>query len=324
MNWKQITAVVLALACQLDACVEPWNEISLSGGWRNDRLETKVDATDIEKGKRVTFLTDDLKITDINVWEIGGNLHWSVPNVSCFCDNDYGWLNRFYIRGYYYYGWITDGHYHEVARETATGASITTKAKTHKGRTLDGSIGLGFLYPVCDDFALGPVGGWAYDQIRTHNHQAKTNGAFDPILNGVKYTSTWKSPWVGFDLTYNWCTCTCMQIRFDGGYEYHWGHWKGSWTLKGPDQLPCGAFSDHRHAHEAHGNVVWGEATWNMCDCWDLGLGFKWQSWRSNGREKPRAGSFTALGCPDTHEIDKIKSNKWRSIAVTVDIGYEF
>src|SRR5262245_33448926 len=213
MNLKKIFATGLTLAAslcsgvsiQLEACVEPWNEISVSGGWRRDELKNTIHSTEIQNGKRVTFLKDKLKIKDIDIWQVGGKLHWNIPNISCWCEDGCSWLDRFYIRAYYYHGWVTDGDYREKILERSE--TLRTHASIHDGETDDYSIALGFLFPICDNFAIGPVGGWAYDRIKTKNGHAKTNGQRDPLIEGVKFKSTWEGPWVGFDFTYNGCLC---------------------------------------------------------------------------------------------------------------------
>ncbi len=302
-------------------CFDPWNNLSLSLGWRRDDIKTSVDS---EIPPAAPFFRDTLNAKRLDVWEVGGQLHLTIPHFDCCCCDDWWWLDRFYVRGSAYRGWISNGKYTESFTNLNRGRTTHETAKIHKGRTVDGTVGLGFLYPVCENFAVGPVGGWSYDQVRFSLKDAKFRGIDDPVLDGLTYTSTWRGPWVGADLAYNWCVCDCWNIRLEGGYEYHWANWRGTWKLKGPDITPCIAFSDHRHSDDAWGQVGYINAWWNLCDCWDVGLGVKYQYWKSKrGGVHPDEGTFASQGCRRNQEA-RIKDNIWRSLGVTFDIGYTF
>ncbi len=308
--------------CNL-SCTEPWNEVSLSAGWRRDTIQTKYHEVDVTP-ESTGFILDDLKIKRLNVWEIGSQIYLSVPQFDNPLCEDWWWMDHFYVRGSAYRGWISKGHLQENSTRLIGTRNRHETATIHKGRTINASIGLGFSYPLSEDLTIGPIGGWAYDHIKTSCKDARYNGQADPAFNGSSYHSTWKGPWLGLDALYSICLGDCWQMKLDGGYEYHWADWKGGFRLKNADIEPCFLFSDHRRSHEAWGQVGRLNLWWTIYDCWDLGIGVKYQCWKSKkGKLQPRNGTFAEVGCNPSQK-NHISHNTWHSIAVTSEFGYTF
>lgn len=295
-------------------CIEPWNSLSVSGGWSHDDLKSKT-RRDVSGESDFTRHTN---VDGINIWKVGADLNLAIPSFGCGCD-DWWWLNNFYLRGYAYRGWVTSGKLHHKGNGDE---SFSLSAKSHKGRTVNGLIGLGFLFPVCDDFAIGPVGGWSYDQVRVSlKHRHNSGSSDNSYSNPNRFTSTWRGPWVGADFAWNLCLCDCWSFRFVGGYEYHWAHWKGSLSFgdNSGSSSSSGFGSDHRHAKKAHGQVGYVTGWWNVCDCWDVGLGLKYKYYTSNNGKVHRSVEGS-----DSSARDRLKNNSWRSIGLTLDLAYRF
>jgi hypothetical protein len=184
--------------------------------------------------------------------------------------------------------------------------------------TRDYSIGLGYSLSCWDYFSISPAVGYSYDYQKFKLHHATFNGAPDPVLEGLKYENRWQGPWVGCEAQF---AMQCMD--FSLGYEYHWSHWHANWELKGAD-VAAGAFSDKRKSHQANGNVVYLDSAYSFCDCWDVGVGLKYQFWRAtHGRELPRGGSFAEIGLSPT-EKDKVPKATWYSYQVQLSVGHNF
>jgi hypothetical protein len=112
-------------------------------------------------------------------------------------------------------------------------------------------------------------------------------------------------------------------LRFDGGYEYHWATWKSSFRPK-HEIFPCELFATRGHSHDAWGQVGYLNTWWNICKCWDVGIGVKYQFWKAKkGSVRPTTNSFAGIGCDPT-ERNKLKNAGWRSLGVTLDLAYTF
>lgn len=304
-NW--CVAGLIAMACPLNA-VEPPTTFDIVGGYRDDRITTKIIAHS-EPG--VILLKDKLKAKSVTMYQAGAK-------------GQIGLCDYWFLKAYGYYSWGNHGRYHDKQ----TFPDLTTsesEANIHQSRARDFQIGGGYLYPVdgcwgC--WGLGPVGGWAYNDQRIKINHATTDGFPDPLLDGLRYTTRWSGPWLGVDAVYR-----CCDFLVYGGFEYHWAYWHGSWDLDGPD-VPGVVFSDRRRCRLGHGYVLYLDAEWEFCAGWHVGAGLKWQTWEArNGREHPKVGDFEdfgeALGLTST-EFDKVKNTRWMSLQATAVVGYGF
>lgn len=332
-----LAALVVSTSASLysQCCsLEPVSEISLSGGWRRDNFKSTVEnfrTTTVVSGETTTvtealYYKQDLKLKNLDIWQIGGKLQFGFPD--CFCDCDYAWLSQFYVKGYYYYGWLSNGKWEDSVVDDKNNV---LSAKSHKGRTMDGSIALGYLIPICDNFGLAPVGGWAYHQLRADLKDTIFDGESHAGID-KRFTSTWKGPWLGVDAVYymDWCG-TCL--RFDAGYEYHWGKWNGKRDLAKGFPENCFYFKDSRHSNKVQGQVGYITAWWPVCDCWEIGLGLNYNYFKARkGSQTPSTEEFTFQDCNPVLQTSgttysyaaKNKDTIWRSFGVTLDLGYRF
>ena len=332
-----LAALVLSTSASLysQCCnLEPVSEISLSGGWRRDNFKTKAEnyeTTTNNLGENPVIATrlrweEELQLKNLDIWQIGGKLQFGFPD--CFCDCDYSWLSQFYVKGYYYYGWVSNGKLYDNVYDNS---NFELSAKTHKGRTNDGSIALGYLIPVCDNFGIAPIGGWAYHQLRVDFKDSILDGE---SARGIdkRFKSTWKGPWLGVDAVYymDWCG-TCL--RFDFGYEYHWGKWSGKRDIANGFVEDCYYFEDTRHSNKVQGQVGYLTAWWPVCDCWEVGLGVNYNYFKARkGNLVPSQGIEIFQNCnPEviptgtTYSYEaRNKDTIWRSVGVTLDLGYRF
>lgn len=286
-----------------------WNynfcgDIALSGGYRCDKITAHVDAfsaPDVFEG------TDDLKIDDLSIWEIGakGRIYFG----------------NFYLRSNGYCGFGNSGHYREHGDNSFGQPSFESRASLHSISTQDFIFGIGYVFTFNDYWnnclGIAPVGGWGYNQQRVKLSHGETNGIEDQVFDGLVYKNRWNGPWIGFDLQYQIC-----DFAFYAGYEYHWLHWHAEWLLDDVNVLPT-AFSDRRRTNNANGYAVYLDGYWNFLCSWEIGLGFKFQEFNVNKSSlKPVAG-FEEAGLPPT-EDDEVWEARWLSAQVTINLGYYF
>jgi len=290
-----LLAPFLNIQAQLPICIGM--DLDITNGYRRDDLSCLIHVFDPPD----TFqFADDLHIKDISIYQVGLKGKWLFNNWQFHLEGDCGWANS--------------GNYEEA------GTATISRAHVHHGQVKDLIIGFGYLFPICWNLRIGPVAGWSYNSQKIKIHHAETGDLPDPILNHLRYRNRWQGPWVGINTKFHICPCN---LGISGGYEYHWADWHATWRLHGPD-VPGVAFSDKRHSNDAHGQVVYLDARWNFWYCWNVGFGLKYQTFRAvNGRERPFAGSFAAVGLSST-EVDKVKHATWRSWAATLDVGYTF
>lgn len=310
---RKIFLILLSsIPFQIHAFDDGWDyEIGITGGYRNDKIETLINAYDPAD----TFiLSDGLTAKNISVFEVGAIAKMSLCNT---------WL----IRGFADYGWITNGNYKEVS--TAPGfPEFISKGTVDKGHTQDYSIGLGYLFPLDNCFSwifscfpninIGPIGGYSYHSQKLTMGTIFTDGVEDSILTDLQYHMRWNSPWLGGDLIVNF-----NYFKLHCGYEFHWSHWHAEWLLDGSDVFG-GAFSDKRKSTHSHANVFFIDTTYQFSPCGEFFLSFKYQHWKAgDGIEVPLAGSFAAVGLNDT-EVDKVPKALWESYEVKIGFVWAF
>lgn len=321
--WSGASSLVEAQQC-CEPCPQPccespfkpWNSLSVSGGWRYDWLRTRTGSrnSDVAGEPHQT-----LRLKNLNTWQIGGQLHWSMPNLF---ECEYPWLNRLYVRGYAYRGWVTSGRLSHRTEGVLGGSDEGSGRRIRTGRTVDGSVGAGFLYPFCNGIAIGPVGGWSYEQVhvssKRHSGSSSSSGSADILgREHRRFTSTFRGPWVGVDVAYQYVDCCRdLNLRFEAGYEYHWARWHGSERFRDFDVSTTTRL--RQRTNDAWGNFGYVNAWYVLCENWELGLGVKYQSWEA--RRRNRHGSSS----DSSEENRRIRRVQWDSVAVNLDLGYSF
>lgn len=275
-------------------------DIAITTGYRSDSISTTIRAFDPPED---LIVIDDLKGSGIDIFEVGIKGRVLL-------------LESLFARGHANYGWVLNGRFTDLSSLPDV-FSATTKAPIDSGHTKDYSIGAGFQFSFLGCFKIGPVAGYSYNFQKIKLGKAKTEGERNPVLDRLTYDMCWEGPWLGAEAQF------CLKfLQLIVGYEYHLSNWHANFTLDGPDVFG-GSYSDKRKSNHAHGNVVFleGNCAWG---CWTIGVGVKYQEWTAeNGREVPRAGSFSAVGLNDT-EVDKVPHATWRSTQIYASVGYLF
>lgn len=307
-------------------------ELELSGGWRRDDFRSFVFADDA---------TDTVRGNNLDIWQIGlkGRIepHFDV----CGC-----WADGIFARGYAYWGSVNDGDYSHrikydpVSLEQPVTSQISRDVgNTDSGKTWDYKIGMGYLFELMDGVRVGPTVGYSYDKLRfkgsnivgvTATNFTNSDNPFNQDCTtivdeftcgeeGVRFSSKWQGPWIGLDAQFQYC-----DFELNAGYEYHWSDWRGAYTLAGSDPTDCYHYSDKRKSNKSRGQEGFINVQYNVNCSWVVGLGLEYKYYRqpNSTKFKPANGSLTDVGCVEG-QINTIRS-KWRSTALTLDVGYLF
>jgi hypothetical protein len=278
-------------------------ELSLTTGYRNDTISTKIRAFDFPG---VVTLEDKLRAKDIDIFKIG------IKGRAYYC-------SQAFVRGFVEFGSVHDGKYRDEVTVFPSLERSETRASIRSGKTRDYAIGVGYFFPCFDCFRIGPTIGFSYHYQKIKlSSNATSDGIPDPVLNRLTYDVRWQGPWLGAEAEF---LINCF--RFNLGYEYHLCVWRANWNLAGPDVFG-GSYSDKRASHRAHGHVVFLEGNYFFCNCWIVGFGLKYQDFRARrGIELPRAGSFAAVGL-SPFTVDRIPNASWKSAEIQLNLGYLF
>jgi hypothetical protein len=321
------------------------NDINISIGYRRDICENQIRAFDEES---FLITRENMKIHDLALTEFGLRLNYVFDDI-CGCY----WFRNFVIKGSIYYGIAGQGEYHDKIHDDESGdyfysTGIVNESIIHKGHSIDGSIGLGYLFPFhfecIGNFGFVPIGGWSYNRLDLGMKNAEINGhgsssstsssssSFFPPDDsssssssrfpeeGLTFNQKWEGPWAGLDVIYQRCD---FSLKLSG--EYHWAHWKADWILRGHDIIGTRDFSNRRTSSHAHGYVAAADFRWQIQRWWNVDIGFKYTRFSlKNGRLTPREDEirFIQLGLLDQKDV--VKHALWHSFAVTVDLGYNF
>lgn len=307
-----LAAGLLLLSAMALEAVQPETGLDVITGWKRGEIKTSLNAQDPE-GE--TFGYFPLKVKNINVWQAGLQGRYAIPNYFENCNCETAWLTQFYLRGFAYWGKVYDGKYSERS-EIIGGNNNRNHAKVKRGHTRDLDIALGWLYPWCDNLGFGPVVGYNYQKIKTKNGKmTDQNGDEVSGANHLRIVSRFKGPYVGADFVYDLC-----DFRFNFGYEYHMPTWSGKYQLAVYDNED--AFSDKRTARRGHGNVGYLDTRYHFCGCWELGLGLRYEAYRTG---KGTASPECCEACNDvpSSEVDRIRT-KWRAFTINLELALTY
>lgn len=273
---------------------QPQVFLAMDNGYRWDRISNRVTLG----GPTASVRASTQLLKRINTYQFGGRGQWN-------------FYDCVFVRGSGHYGWVWDAEYAE--------GSFTGHAKGH---TFDVQAGIGYYYNLTPAIWVAPVIGWSHDALNitgTHIRTAINGKVYR--LSDIKAHQQFSGPFVGFDLAIEINPC----MFFNFGYEFHCARWRGQRLIQGPEygNPPFGSstgFSNVRHLERAYGQVFKLDGTYQFCDCWEVGIGLKYQFYNGDfGRYKqtrrPLLSQFTYAN------IDGLW---WRSFAYTVFFGRPF
>lgn len=315
----KLALFALAFSSSLSA-VEVRDELFLEAGYRNDEYRSKVYNSVAMNG-----LVESLKVKNLDLGTIGLRGRFKVPQLDCSCNL----FENFYVAGFANWGWSGNSRYSARAYSPISTVGLTHRGTLKDGRTHDYQIALGylidlgcFLQPNCyidfNDVALGISGGYTWNKQSFkagHSHisvQGFTVLRDDPFYQGMKFSQKWASPFIGAELFYETCG-----VLFNAGYEYHFNaHVHASETFSDAALATFQVRDNTRRFYHGHSNIFFVNASYLLCDCWDIGLGFKYQDWNA-GRGRT---TYSSLDLPDRVGA----RSHWWATSFYGDIGYAF
>jgi len=308
-----IAGCLLSVGTSLSA-VELMNDIDFSGGYRQDDFKTAYHYFLRDDARDVT--NNITKAEHANIWQIGLKGRLVMPDL--YCLQSFEFLRYFYLTGHAYWG-RDAGHTHfEDNYESAdNGFGCGTIKDYH---TTDWQIGLGYLFDIgcffgCNsdlDLSLGVLGGYSWDQQKITLGKRSVDSGFNGIAylpdtsyNSANLFNRWQGGWLGTEIYYSHCN-----LLLNLGYEYHWSTWDSG------ENFPKVNFWDRRHSDNASGNVVYLDATYNVCDSWEVGIGLKWSRYTAC-KGKTKASDSDLYGYSDAN-------GRLQSWQLTANLGYNF
>jgi hypothetical protein len=269
--------------------------ITLDTGYRWDRLYNRINLFGENFGGTAASQTQS-----INSYQLGGKGLWQMFSTA-------------YIRGQGHYGWVFSGNYIE--------------AKTQgdlEGNTWDATAGLGFGFYLHPFWKIAPIIGWSYDKLNlTATHVTAADfiaGDIVPI-GDIDLTSTFQGPWIGVDLFFQASDCFDLNC----GYELHRARWKEQRLLTGEDLNTnfgvTTGFSNERTQEPVWGHIFQLDGICYFCDCWNIGLGLKYQVWQGQNMGKHER-LFTPVDPDITNQV--VADTQWDSFSATFRLGLGF
>ena len=289
----------------------PESDFAIIGGYKRANIKTPLSAE-----TPVEFIGNfPTHLNKIKIWQVGVSARYAFPDFFAGCGCDSAWLKQFYLRGSILIGKVDGGRIKSFSIVPGE-ETETFSAKIKKGYSRDYDIALGWLYPWCDNFGIGPVVGYNYNKIKSKAGRFSDDDGLDVVgLDHLRYISRFKGGYVGVDLAYFAC-----DWKLYAGYEYHMPVWSGAFRLPGFDNDD--AFSDKRTGHRGHGNVFYVDGRYQFCGCWEIGLAYRYENYRSG---KGRATPQCCIGCseiPDD-EVDRINT-KYHAWSINLELASSF
>lgn len=331
---------ILGLGCTLASiflitssaiALHPISDVSLLTGWRSDEIKTSTNF-----GDDYGFGRNQVKLKNLDTWEFGIRGQYAFTG---FCGCEESFLDDLYIKGSAIWGWGDNGKFHFGNSSSGYSGYSGDYAGTTFGsiharntRTYDYDIGLGWLYAIDCNWGIGPTVGYAWNRITTHpkrHHQhdsySSSSYSYDDVGAAYAYSShehfeystKWYGPWLGLELDYEDC-----EWHFDLGYEFHWARNKTRFMTD----------DNHRSHDSRYGNVVYVDGWYDLCDGWEVGVGFKYRSFQS-GRKHHHHDSYSYSSSSDSADFayagdystgGRGGRTTWNSWGFTLDLGYRF
>jgi|GEM_PF-5424466 len=291
---SKIFCTALLVLSSTTAYADIQGYLALDNGYRWDRISNRA----ISGGGTVSAKVATQDLRRLNSYQLGARGQLT------FCES-------WFARANGHYGWASDGKYSE--------GGLFGKTNGHT-EDLQGSFGKYFW--LSEGIWAAPVIGWSYDALLLKGKRIHTaiNGV-SYKLSDIKAHQRFSGPFIGFDLNFNINSC----FDFIFGYEFHFAHWHGQRLIQGHEygNPPFGViagFSNVRRIHDVYGNVFKLDATYQLCNCWELGLGLKYQFYSGGG------GHFKQTRTPPIPQYTyrDVGGLWWRSFAATFYIGKAF
>jgi hypothetical protein len=241
---------------------------------------------------------------------------------------------NFYGRAEGSWGWVLDGEYEQRLSAHGRGScggsfefTDSIKNVVDDRYVFDANVAVGYPFYFCDcTLSLAPVVGYSFDEqnLRVDNCDGDDSyydcGGFD-LADGCckhKFINRWYGPFLGVDFEYrpyNECWNVFAEL------EFHWAHYKG----RRQDGLGSDGFTTN-HSHHGHGYVFNVGAEYDFCNCWTTSLAVKFTDFHAHKNHHCSNDSSSSSYDYSSFSFGESHGGKakWRSVAVTLAVGYGF
>ena len=281
--WSMLFALVM-VATTAQAVVRPLSYIDLDTGYRWDKVYHRF----VVWNDGLNSAANPVRVNDLNSFQLGAKVQ------SAICSGNW------FVRGSGHYGWVYPGDFQEGGLYARV-----------KGHTVDASASTGYYFSFHPCWGLGPVIGYAYDQMHLHtSHLFQNTSGGDVDNGGMKLTQTFQGPFVGLDLLFQ---PSCLwQVELEWNLIHGWWEFRDSY-----DVLTRASKRTH---HNVWGNVFQVDTTYILSRCWSIGLELSYETRVGQGNQ----GHYKRTIVPLAFANQKIQSLSWQSFSTMFHVGYNF
>lgn len=297
-----LIAAAFAIIPGIAGAASEISEVSLSVGKRTDQLDWNIAGTYVNVLSELTW-------RDLESYYLKAGTRM--------------FLDRFYLRGYAGYGFITSGSNQD---SDYGGNNRTIEYSRSNNATNDGSVwdvsgGIGYVFGAGspgNELKLMPMAGLSYHKQNlkiTDGYQSMTYAGGPPLgpFSGLnsKYSSRWAGPWAGADISYNFRNLSLL-----GSFEYHLAYFKAEadWNLRTTFAHP----KSFEHWANGTGVVISLCAEYSLGKNWSLTGAYDMQDFSATDGTDRTYSSNGSIAETVLNEVN------WESQAVSVGINYRF
>jgi len=300
-------ALVLTLAMSAHAA-EFKTDLELSAGYRLDDLDWNI-AGNVE-GRNPNVLSE-YTWSDVETFQARGGMRVLLNDTLC-------------LRASLAYGWIYDGKIQDsdFAGNDRSQEFSRSNNSADEGSTLDGTIGIGYQFKA-GRFRCIPMAGYSYsEQNLTLRDGFQTisvpvSGGTPPPVGPIpgldsSYDTTWKGPWIGFDLFFQ----AHERLIFFGTFEYHWADYEAEANLNLRNDLAHS--KSFEQEADGKGCTIIAGASYSLKGPWSLALSGTYEKWTTD------AGTDRAYYVNGRIVETRLNEVNWDSFSVMLSLTYRF
>jgi opacity protein-like surface antigen len=301
--------LVLTLTLPLSAyAAEFKTDLELSAGYRLDDLDWNI-AGNVE-GRNPNVLSE-YTWSDVETFQTRGGLRVLMNDALC-------------LRASFAYGWIFDGEIQDsdFAGNDRSQEFSRSNNSADDGSTLDGTIGIGYQFKA-GRFRWIPMAGYSYSEQNLtlkdgfQSISLPVPGGTPPPVGPIaglnsSYDTTWKGPWIGFDLFFQ----ARERLILFGTFEFHWADYKAEANLNLRNDFAHS--KSFEQAADGTGYTVIAGASYALKGPWSLALSCTYERWTTD------AGIDRAYYVNGRIVETRLNEVNWDSFSIMLGLTYRF
>jgi opacity protein-like surface antigen len=301
--------LVLTLTLPLSAhAAEFKTDLELSAGYRLDDLDWNI-AGNVE-GRNPNVLSE-YTWSDVETFQTRGGLRVLMNDALC-------------LRASFAYGWIFDGEIQDsdFAGNDRSQEFSRSNNSADDGSTLDGTIGIGYQFKA-GRFRWIPMAGYSYSEQNLtlkdgfQSISLPVPGGTPPPVGSIagldsSYDTTWKGPWIGFDLFFQ----ARERLILFGTFEFHWADYKAEANLNLRNDFAHS--KSFEQAADGTGYTVIAGASYALKGPWSLALSCTYERWTTD------AGIDRAYYVNGRIVETRLNEVNWDSFSIMLGLTYRF